>query len=154
MNTKEAIEVLITMPFSDQLLFPLREISPILKFRHDYCGPKEIALFIKKNTEPNAIIFTEIHNTHIEFYGDRKSEVFSGLINFQQELGFATSNNKPIYVTRTFLEFPGNQPAAYILDKDYNLTIIGQVLAENFYAASIRSRTYIEKLYKVDKKNQ
>jgi len=128
-------------------------IYPILKFRHDYCGPKELALFIKENTEPNAIIFTEIHNAHIDFYGDRKNEFFSGLTNFQNGWDNALNNNTAIYVSETFLKFQPNQPAAYIINRDYNLIMMGEVLTENFYAASTRSRIFVEKLYKVEKKN-
>jgi len=128
-------------------------IYPILKFRHDYCGPKEMALFFKENTEPNAIIFTEIFNRHVRFYGHRKNEVFSGLTNFQQEIDIATSNNKPIYVTETFLGFPGNEIATHILKNEYDLILIGKVSSENFNSASIRSRKFIEKLYRLEKKN-
>jgi len=128
-------------------------IYPVLKFRHDYCGPKEMALFFKEKTEPNAVIFTEIYNPHVGFYGDRKNEIFTGVENFKQKINIAINNNSPTYVSETFLLYPGNEIATYMLNKEYDLILVGEVLSENFNAATMRSRKFIEKLYRLDKKN-
>ena len=128
-------------------------IYPVLKFRHDYCGPKEMALFFKENTEQNAIIFTERYDGHVSFYGNRKNQGFEGIKVFKQKINIAINNNTPIYVSETFLLFPGNEIAAYMLKNEYDLILVGEVLSENFNAASIRSRKFIERLYKVNKRN-
>jgi len=128
-------------------------IYPILKFRYGYCGPKEMALFFKEKTEPNAIIFTEMFNVHVKFYGDRKNEVLNDMETFNMEIEAALDNDIPVYVTETFFIFNQHQPATYILRKQYNLILIGEVLSEYFHGASIRSRKFVEKLYKVEKKD-
>jgi len=128
-------------------------IYPVLKFRHDYCGPKEMALFFKEKTEPNAVIFTEIFNPHVRFYGDRKNGIFNDMEDFRQKINSAMNNDVPVYVTETFLNFNQNKPATYKIRKDYNLILIGEVLSEHFNTASISSMKFVERLYKVEKKN-
>lgn len=48
-------------------------IYPLLEYRKDYNGLKELGLFLKEHTEEDAIIITNEDARFIEYYGHRKT---------------------------------------------------------------------------------
>lgn len=137
----------------------INQAYPVLKFRHGYSGLKQYSLFVKENTEQNAlIIMFGDDGPFLDYYAGRKifpCNVYSqkgvdqALLKISQEL----SNDTPIYISESCIF----QRSFYFQDmfynsmfKLYNTTKIGSALYEDYHKNDLRILTGNSSLYRLN----
>jgi 4-amino-4-deoxy-L-arabinose transferase-like glycosyltransferase len=127
---------------------------PFLNFRHSYNGEKEFALFVKNITEKDALIITMDDAPFIQYYGNRTTLVYAvgradlvdeWILNIRAKM----SEGRPVYVMESAFSYDGNGMIANALQDNFNITLAGQKLSEDYHNADIKLATYEQRLFKL-----
>ncbi len=133
---------------------------PLLNYRHDYSGPKDFALWVKDNTEENAVIIANDLGWFIEYYGGRKvithprSGESQEIQIFIEKLKEYSKEGIPIYSTEEGLGIDPSQKVARAIDENFNVLIVGEKESEIYQYSELELRKYKEKLLKLEPKFQ
>jgi hypothetical protein len=145
---------LIIYFISSMLMF----MYPILIFRHRYCGEKEFALFVKEKTEDNAMIISMDEGPFIEYYGKRRviSHPIGDSVKIEEfidEIKEYLKNKVSVYLIESGLSYDPGEHFQKNLFENFNVSIIGEKLTEDYHIAEIKFHDYYEKLFKIELKN-
>lgn len=132
------------------------KILPIISFRHNYCGPKEFALFAKNITEKDSYIISGDEGIFFNYYADRKTLGYPIAAN-KTELSEAVKNyysllkaNNSIYVTGKILFETDDFNSSYrTLNKNFILENRGNSINEEYHHAELMLRKRNESLYQI-----
>jgi 4-amino-4-deoxy-L-arabinose transferase-like glycosyltransferase len=131
---------------------------PIIKYRHDYSGPKEFALWVAENTEEGSIILANDAGWFIEYYGNQtilappRSGNDEDIEKFIQKLENYTEHNIQIYATQEGFSIDPGQKTMAAIDKKFNIEIIDKHQTEIYQYSELELRKYEEYLFKLTPK--
>ncbi len=135
-------------------------IYPLLEFRHDYSGPKEFALWVQSVIEPNAYIMaiddapslsyyaniTNYYNFPLDYkYNDLKLKEW--VLNLTKFL-----DGKNVYVISSAFFYDRDKRILSLLRSNFNLSIAGTKLTEEYHDADVKFTKYNQTLYKITNK--
>jgi 4-amino-4-deoxy-L-arabinose transferase-like glycosyltransferase len=132
---------------------------PIIKYRHDYSGPKEFASWVVESTEENSVVITNDAGWFIEYYGNRtiithpRSGNDMEIQEFIEELKNYTENNIEIYATQEGLALDPGQKVLIAIDNNFDIEIVGEKETEIYQYSELELRKYDEKLFHLVPKN-
>ncbi|MEK6857851.1 MAG: glycosyltransferase family 39 protein [Nanoarchaeota archaeon] len=139
-------------------------IYPILKFRHDYSGPKEFALWLKQVIEPDAFLISIDDTPPIYYYANISKQynipVQSIFDNDSITLKkwifdlkkFLNNSTNKIYIISSALHYANNEILSPLLHSNFKLRQIGGKLTEHYNNADIRFNKYDQTLYGIENK--
>ena len=155
---------LTTMIVFCSMIFVLfTQIYPILKFRHEHMLLPDFGKYVASATEKDAQIITGDEIFFVMYYGQRA--VFGrpetsfdfrqkDWIEFKTKLDGLLDQGIPVYITGSGLYSydPGFVFSSF-MKKNYDLTLIGIRIAEDWHQGETRLRTGKEKLFRIHKKS-
>lgn len=127
---------------------------PMLEFRHSYNGEKQFALYVKENTENNALIVAMDDAPFIEYYGKRQSVIhpvdrFKETQSFVSNLKAHLQKKLPVYLIDSAFSYDTNAVFKKAVEENFNLTIIGEKLTEDYHRPEMGFQTYNQKLFRI-----
>ena len=128
---------------------------PILQFRHRYNGAKRFALFVKANTEPEAIIISMDDSVFIEYYAGRRVEKHPAsddkkMHDFLRKIAVALVNKTPVYLTTSGFAYDDRGTFYNVLLTNFDITTVGSCLSEDYHRAELKMLKYNHTLFKLD----
>jgi len=127
---------------------------PLLIFRHHYNGEKQFALYVNEKTEPNAIVIAMDDSPFIEYYGKRKTITYpidsqDKINNFIKRIDAYLNDNAPVYLISSSFSYDAGGNFKKILSENFDLTLIGKKLTEDYHRPELKFQFYYEQLFKV-----
>lgn len=131
---------------------------PMLYFRHHYNGEKQFALYVKEKTENNAVIISMDDSPFIEYYGNRKTVThpigdMGKTEDFIKKIKEYLINKTPVYLTQSGLGYDPEKFLKKAIDANFNISIVGEKLSEDYHAPELRFQIYYQKLFKLGLKH-
>jgi hypothetical protein len=127
---------------------------PLIQFRKDYCGPKRMALYVLKNTDPDALIVTMDENVHIVYYARR--EVLSHPVaDFAQNRDFVLKirgmalEGRKVYVNLTAFTYDPMGHFQRLMLENFQFVPVGEVLDEDYHRPELSFTMFQNKLFRV-----
>ena len=111
---------------------------PMLQFRHKYNGQKQFALYVKQNTENNAIIIAMDDSPFIQYYGKRKT-VAHPIDNPVENFAFLNrikgyiNIGIPVYLISSGLSYDSGGAFREALLTGFDVKFVGQKLTEDYH---------------------
>ncbi len=137
----------------------LKNILPILAFRHRYALMPDYYRWVGQNTEPNAKIIERDNISFIEHYGHRTAiyppvSLFAidphALERFKEDLDRDFASNVPIYVTGTgLLGYNPNLKFPQFMKEHFQIKFIGERLIEDWHRDCLKLDIGPMKLYRL-----
>lgn len=130
-------------------------IQPILIFRHNFVGGKELALFVKENTEKDALIIAMDDAPFLEYYGKRETLSHpvgndrKKLKKMLQVIKEEIEKGRPVYITYSGFSYDPQRLFERSLYYNFKLKKIGSFVTEDYHHASISFRIYKDVLYRI-----
>lgn len=130
---------------------------PMLNIRHQYNGEKRFALFVKDKTENNAIIIALDDAPFIRYYTKRETIVYDvidpGKIDkFKEEVKGYLKKGIPVYLLASVLKSYPSKYFQSVLYGNFNVTLAGINLWEDYHNAEEHFDFYYNKLFKIELK--
>lgn len=127
---------------------------PLISFRHNYCGPKEAALFVRDHTEPDAIVLAADESIHIRYYARRATlshpvDELNGIKDFVTKVGRLVQAGKKVYVTTSAYNYDRDGYFQILMADRFALVQIGEVIDEDFHRPELVFQKYRSRLYRV-----
>jgi hypothetical protein len=128
---------------------------PLLELRSVYCGPKEMALYIKKNTEPDSIVISMDEAPFHEYYGNRRtlSHPVGGLNqnrSFVEQVRTRVRNGEPVYITDSSFSYDPDGSFHSMMGKAFKFYNIGHVIEEGWVRDIIVYAPIKNQVYRLD----
>jgi hypothetical protein len=127
---------------------------PLIQFRKDYCGPKRMALYVLKNTDPDALIVTMDENVHIVYYARR--EVLSHPVaDFAQNRDFVLKirgmalEGRKVYINLTAFTYDPMGHFQRLMLENFQFVPVGEVLDEDYHRPELSFTMFQNKLFRV-----
>lgn len=135
-------------------------IYPVLKFRHNFNGEKEFALYVKARTENNAVIITMDDSPFIAYYGNRKCIGYSvDLDGHLKEIDVFVNKIKeylkkgiPVFVMNSALDYDRLGLFRQVMLESFKVSFVGSKLTEDYHKSEIGLYSICGKLFKVELK--
>jgi hypothetical protein len=138
------------------LLAFLLVITPIIRFRHDYCGPEEFALFVKGVTEEGSYIIANDESVFFQYYGGRKTlsyPLFAGpetvAMTVKQYYDILMENGTIYVPDKMFFYSDPKQSVLVTLEANFILEKIGTAVNEEYHHAELASGKRNESIYRL-----
>ena len=140
------------------VLVMLIPVYPILEFRTQYCGPKEFAYYVQQNTEQDSVVLAMDEWIFLQYYAnittlqhprdgnETKIKEFLGVIDSYLD------NNTPVYIIETGFSYDPGQKVQQAILTNYNLTLVGSHLNEDYHKKAMFDGKFEERLYRIEKK--
>jgi len=138
-------------------------IYPILEFRHSHNMQKEFAMYLKNITEENAIILAKDEGIFLRYYlesTNRSITSFPSTCNqvkmdeFFERMDSWLGENRSVYIIETGFAY---DPCGLFLNtllQNYNLTLVGKHLNEDWHHKSISPGLFEERVFKITKRKK
>ena len=131
-------------------------ILPVVKSRHDYCGPKEFALFVERITEDSSYIIANDESVFFHYYAGRETLSYPEFAGPQtvakvvkQYYDFLMGGGT-IYATDKLFYYSDPQQSALVtLDTIFILEKIGSAENEEYDHAELRNNIRNESIYRL-----
>ena len=137
------------------MLFAIK-VTPIISFRHNYCAPKEFALFAKNMTEEGSYIISNDEGSFINYYANRKTIGYpkfadkTQLSNTLKRYYSLLKNNKTLYATGKILFMIDSDNSSYkTLNQNFILEYKGSALNEDYHHSEFSLKKRNESLYQI-----
>jgi len=136
-------------------------VYPILEFRHNHNMQKEFAMYLKNITEDNAIILAKDEGIFLRYYlgsTNRSITSFPSTCNstkmkeFFEKMDSWLEENRSVYIIETGLAYDPCRLFLNTLLQNYNLTLVGKHLNEDWHHKSIYPGLFEERVFKITKK--
>ena len=137
----------------------LRNILPILNFRHHHAPLMEFAQELSVQTEENAVIIAADEHLFISHYSGRKALVKpctmvrhdpDELMAFKARIDQLLAQGVPVYITHTGLHnYDPHQEFSGMIKGAYALRLIGEFPSEDWHQGATRLNVGMEKLYQI-----
>lgn len=130
---------------------------PMLEFRHRYNGAKQFALYVKEKTKDNAIVIAMDDGPFIEYYGHRRTlgHPIGDTLKINNLVGDINKYLKkevPVYLIESGLAYDPGMLFKNALFGNFNVSIVGEKLTEDYHRPDAGLRLYYEKLFKIEPK--
>ena len=136
-------------------------IYPIIKYRHVHSGGKDLALFVNNLTENNSVVIIGDDGPFLDYYGYRRTIAYPAtnnkelLDNFIEKVNDILDSNINVYIPETNYIYhhpPKESKMVYdLINENFNVTVVGEIIWENYHHASILSQKFDVYLFKLDK---
>ncbi|MFQ6050243.1 MAG: phospholipid carrier-dependent glycosyltransferase [Candidatus Hydrothermarchaeota archaeon] len=123
-------------------------IYPVLDSRATHSYQEEFALFVKNNTEEDSLIIVSEERAFISYYGNRTT-IPTNVSLTESYL----KEGKPVYLISSAFFTRGGREKEEKFKENFNFTLIGTKLNEDFHHKSIYSGFFDEYLYELKLKN-
>ena len=137
------------------VLAMLIPVYPILEFRTQYCGPKEFAYYVQQNTEPDSVVIAVDEWIHLKYYANRTTLTHTQdgndtkILEFLDRIDNYLDNNTPVYIVETGFSYDPGQKIQKSIVTNYNLTLIGSHLNEDYHKKAMFDGRFEERLFKI-----
>jgi hypothetical protein len=137
------------------VLVMLIPMYPILEFRTQYCGPKEFAYYVQQNTEPDSVVIAVDEWIHIKYYANRTTLTHTQdgndtkILEFLDRIDNYLDNNTPVYIVETGFSYDPGQKIQKAIVTNYNVTLIGSHLNEDYHKKAMFDGRFEERLFKI-----
>ena len=137
-------------------------IYPVVKDRHDFSGEKEYALWLARQTEPNAVVISMDDSVFVRYYGRRRTiDHPQGSVELAEEwageIKAYLREGVPVYLMESGLAYDPGQIIEQTLYKHFNLIYRGEHRTEDYHD-NIRSYLdrdiYDQRLFRLVEKAQ
>jgi hypothetical protein len=130
---------------------------PMLSFRHNYNGEKRFALYVKENTEDDAVVIAMDDGPFIEYYGERETIVHpindqKNINEFFDQIDALLVNNTPVYLIESGLGYDSTKIFRKELFRRFRLYLVGEKLCEDYHRPELKLNTYNQRLFKLSRK--
>lgn len=130
---------------------------PMLEFRHRYNGAKQFALYVKEKTKDNAIVIAMDDGPFIEYYGHRRTLCHPigdtlKINNLVEDINKYLKKEVPVYLIESALAYDPGMLFKNALFGNFNVSIVGEKLTEDYHRPDAGLRLYYEKLFKIEPK--
>jgi hypothetical protein len=131
---------------------------PMINLRRRYCGPKEMALYVAVNTEPNALIVTQDEFPFIEYYGKRAwrnhpTDDYDANKKFVDELHAMAAAGRPLYIQTTAFSLDQFGHFRRLLMEQFQLFLVGEVVDEAYHRPELAPTLFKNRLFRLTLKN-
>lgn len=127
---------------------------PLIDFRKDYCGPKEMAEFVRANTEPDATVITMDESVYIRYYAER--EVMSHPLgdyaanrDFVEGVRKMSLSGRRFYVNSTAFSYDPMKHFERLMTENFHFLCVGEVMDEQFLRPELEFKTCSNKLFRL-----
>jgi hypothetical protein len=138
-------------------LYSFLTIAPILSFRHNFCGPKDYALWLKTVVPENSIIIVIDDAPFVEYYS-RLRPLKHPINDIEATQKWAADIKKyirdgiPVYITETGFSYDKDRIVKDALVENFNLQLVGEHPNEHYQWTEIEPAPYMSRLWKLNLK--
>ena len=114
---------------------------PIISFRHDYSGPKQMSLFIEEKTPESSVIVSDDYSVFLDYYAKRKTINYplshdkGEMLRFYETVYDLVSNGTHVYMPSYILRTNVHCSSAMLTN--FKLTSIGKVVIEDYHHSEL-----------------
>lgn len=135
-------------------------MHPMLEFRHHYNGEKQFASYVKDRTESGSVIIAMDDSPFIIYYGNREcighpvdlAGYTKEMEDFINKVKKYLREGRPVYLIESALSYDRQKVFRQSMQDNFNISIVGEKLSEDYHRPEIDLRPVRQKLFKVELK--
>ncbi len=137
------------------MILSFYNVKDLLSFRANYSGPKEYALWVKKQVPSKSIIIAMDESPFFEYYGeletllhpvDDKKKIDTWIIELRQLIRLG----RPVYLVESGLAYDDNFILRPALFSSFRLIPVGSKLTEDYHRPELKTTAYAQKLARLE----
>ena len=132
----------------------IADAYPLIHFRSEYSGPKRMAQYVGRVTEPDAVIIAMDEGVFIEYYAHRK--VLTHPVNaldpnrrFVEEVLAIAESGKAVYVISTALTYDDERHFQRLIKENFFVMPAGEVLDEGYHRPELGFTKFPNQLFRI-----
>lgn len=134
--------------------FGIADAYPLIHFRSEYSGPKRMAEYVRRATEPDAVIITMDESVFVEYYAHRKVLTHPVVElepnrRFVEEVLAIAKSGKKVYVNSTAFSYDYQQHFQRLILENFKIIPAGEVQDEDYHRPELSFSTFSNRLFRI-----